>query len=114
MLAGAMPVAAADLNLEGVWGNSGGCAFTKGGATSDDSRMVLRPGGVETYAALCEWVSVATARDGTQVVTGLCDHEGEVGRSVDTYIVEKDPWDAGLIRIRAYNGEVWGEVRRCP
>lgn len=76
--------------------------------------MVLTSDRVETYVTLCEWVQVSTARDGAQVATGLCAHEGEDYRTVETYIIEKDAADPALIRIRASNGEPWGEVRKCP
>ncbi len=103
------------LALEGVWGNEAGCAFDSGSTDgSDDSRMVLKATGVETYATLCEWVQVATSSDGAQVATGLCGHEGEGYRTVDVYIIERDMADSGLVRISAHNGEPWGEVRKCP
>jgi hypothetical protein len=109
-----VPADAATLALDGVWGNEAGCKFADTKNNSDDSLMVLTADGVETYATFCEWVQVGTAIDGTQVVTGLCGHEGEDYRSIEMYIVERDMADTSLIRIRASNGEPWGEVRKCP
>lgn len=102
------------LSLDGVWGNEAGCRYARTQDNSDDGLMVLSAGGVETYATACEWVQVGKAADGTQVATGLCSHEGEDYRSVETYIIEADMADSALVRIRAANGEVWGEVRKCP
>lgn len=102
------------LDLDGVWGNEAGCKFADTKDNSDDGLMVLTADGVETYATACEWVQVEAAIDGTQVVTGLCAHEGEDYRSVEMYIVERDMADPSLIRIRASTGEPWGEVRKCP
>lgn len=100
--------------LDGVWGNPAGCRFAKDQGHGDDSRLVLTADRVETYATYCEWVEVGAASDGTQVATGLCGHEGEDYRTVETFIVERDLVDQTLVRIRASDGVAWGEVRRCP
>ncbi|QPC88258.1 hypothetical protein GA830_16965 [Mesorhizobium sp. NBSH29] len=110
----ALPASAQPLMLDGVWGNEAGCVFARGGNRSDDSRVVLKAGGFETYATLCEWVQVANAPDGTQVVTGLCAHEGEDFRTADVYIVERDVADPSTVRIRSRSGELLGEVHKCP
>lgn len=108
------PSLAADLTLDGTWGNGAGCAFEKSGDFSDDSLVLLKAEGMETFVMSCEWVDVATAKDGTQVATGLCAHEGEDYRSVETYIVGRHPTDPGVIRISAESGENWNEVKKCP
>ena len=109
-----LPLARAQpLALDGVWGNEAGCRYAQTQDNSDDGLMVLSAERVETYATACEWVQVGKAADGTQVATGLCAHEGEDYRSVETYIIEADLADNSLVRIRAANGEVWGEVRKC-
>jgi hypothetical protein len=107
-------VQAQPLTLDGVWGNEAGCGFAKEGTSEDDSFVVLKADGVETYATACEWVQVATARDGAQVATGLCSYEGEEGRGVELFVIAPDLSDATLLRIYAANGEPWGEVRKCP
>jgi hypothetical protein len=106
--------AAETIALDGVWGNEAGCNFAATRDNSDDSLMVLTADGVETYATACEWVRVATAKDGAQVATGLCSYEGEEGRGVESFVIAPDLSDATLLRIWAANGEPWGEVRRCP
>jgi hypothetical protein len=108
------PAGAQQLTLDGVWGNTTGCKYAKDGLYENDDMMVLKPGGIETYVTLCEWVQVATSSNGTQVVTGLCGHEGEGYQTVETYIVEKDHADPTLVRISQSTGDVWGEVRKCP
>jgi hypothetical protein len=102
------------LSLEGVWGNANGCKYVKDGLYENDDMLVLKPEGVESYVIGCEWLQVLTARNGTQVVTGICGHEGEDYPTVETYIVEKDQTDPALVRIRQSTGDVWGEVRKCP
>lgn len=107
-------VQAQPLTLDGVWGNEAGCIFAKEGTSEDDGFVVLKADGIETYATACEWVQVASAKDGTQVATGLCSYEGEEGRGVESFVVTPDLSDAMLLRIYAANGEPWGEVRKCP
>ena len=117
VLIGLAPVAAraeATLTLEGTWGNATGCKYAKDGLYENDDMILLKPGGIESYVTLCEWVQVSTASNGTQVVTGLCGHEGEGFQTVETYIVEKDHADPALVRISQSTGDVWGEVRKCP
>ncbi|WP_353645405.1 hypothetical protein [Mesorhizobium sp. WSM2239] len=81
---------------------------------NNDEMLVLKADSVEGYETGCEWLQVSSAKDGTQVATGLCGHEGEDYRTVETFIIEKDMTDPTLPRIRASNGEPWGEVRKCP
>lgn len=114
LLAALTPLHAQPLALDGVWGNSSGCKYAKDGLYENEDMMVLKPEGVETYVTLCEWLQVLTAKGGAQVVTGICGHEGEDHQTVESYIVEKDQTDAGLVRIRQSTGDVWGEVRKCP
>jgi len=102
------------LSIEGVWGNSNGCKYARDGLYENDDMMVLKADGIESYVTLCEWLQVLTAKNGTQVVTGLCGHEGEGYQTVESYIVEKDQADPALVRIRQSTGDVWGEVRKCP
>ncbi|WP_394892973.1 hypothetical protein ACG873_15965 [Mesorhizobium sp. AaZ16] len=108
------PAQAQTLALEGAWGNEAGCKFVRDGNYDNDEMLVLKAEGVERYVIGCDWLQVSTAKDGTQVATGLCSHEGEDYRTVETFIVEKDMTDPALTRIRASNGEPWGEVRKCP
>jgi hypothetical protein len=107
------PAQAQTLALEGVWGNEAGCKFARDGDYNDEM-LVLKPQGVERYVIGCDWLQVLTAIDGSQVATGLCGHEGEDYRTVETFIIEKDMTDPALTRIRTSNGEPWGEVRKCP
>lgn len=102
------------LKLDGVWGNATGCKYARDSLYENDDMMMLKPGSVQTYVTLCEWLQVLTASGGTQVATGLCGHEGDEAQTVETYIIENDYADPALIRIRQSNGEVWGEVRKCP
>lgn len=107
--------AAADpLKLDGVWGNEAGCKFAKAGQSEDDSFVVLKSDGLQSYGTGCEWLQVLTAKNGTQVATGLCGYEGEDGLGSETFVIAPDMADPTLIKIYANNGEVWGEVRKCP
>lgn len=111
VLAGLAPAGAQTLSIDGVWGNEPGCAFAKAGHGDRDDYMFLSAEGLQTYGTGCEWTSVMTARGGEQVATGLCGYEGEEGLGVESYIIVAD---GGVTRIHASNGELWGEVSRCP
>jgi hypothetical protein len=108
------PAQAQTLALEGVWGNEAGCKFVRDGDYNNDEMLVLKPQGVERYVIGCDWLQVLTAVDGTQVATGLCGHEGEEYRSVETFIIGVADPSSGIVRISTANGEPWGEVSKCP
>ena len=44
-----------------------------------DDMLLLKADGFMSYGTACEFVQVLTAKDGSKVVTGLCQFEGEDG-----------------------------------
>lgn len=111
----ACSAAAADkLTLDGVWGNEAGCKFAKEQLRTDESMMVLKADGVESYATGCEWVQVLRGSGAAQLATGICGYEGEGGLGSETFVIAPDMADPALIRIYTHGGETWGEVRKCP
>jgi hypothetical protein len=102
------------LAIDGVWGNEPGCKYARDGNYEDDTMLVLKPDSVEGYVVACEWLQVLTAKDGKQVASGICNFEGDEGVGARTYVIAKDPKDAGLIRIFNDQGDLWEEVRKCP
>ncbi len=69
------------------------------------SRATARP------ASSCR---CCTAKDGSKVVTGLCQFEGEDGFGTQNFVIRKSQKDPAALTIYSYNGEVFGEVSPCP
>jgi hypothetical protein len=113
LLAGA-PAVAQGLELTGVYGNDTGCAVNRGETVTSDDELLLKPDGFSSYATACEFVQMVSAKDGTKVVTGLCDHEGELGRTVQMLSISKSNQDPAALFIHDAEGEFRGEVRKCP
>lgn len=109
----AFPAGAAELKLDGTWGNEAGCKFAVTQDNSDDSYVLLKADGVQTYGTLCDWVQVFPGK-GAQVAIGLCGYEGEGGLGSETFVIAPDMADPAKLNIYANNGEVWAEVRKCP
>ena len=77
-----VPAFAQSLDISGTWGNAEGCKFAKDGTSENDQFLVLKPDALQSYGSACDFVQVLTAKDGTKVVTGLCESEGEDGVGV--------------------------------
>ena len=112
----AAPAQAQGLALDGVWGNEAGCELD--GDYAADEKRVLTADAIDSYGMGCEWLQALAAADGAQIATGLCGHEGEEYRTVETFIIERvfsnGGSEAQRLRIRTNTGEVWGEVSKCP
>lgn len=111
--AGVLAASAQGLTLDGVWGNVAGCKFAKDGQSEDDSFVVLKSDGLQSYGTGCEWVQVFKGKNAEQVAVGLCGYEGEDGLGSETFVIAADRADAALMKIYAGHGELWGEVRKC-
>jgi hypothetical protein len=113
-LSAAMPAAAQTLDITAPYGNADGCKYAKEGHMSSDDTLLLKPGGFETYGTGCEFVEVLTAKDGSKVVTGLCQFEGEDGFGTENFVIRKSQKDPAALTIYSNNGEVYGEASPCP
>ena len=74
------------------------------------TRCCSRPDGFMTYGTVCEFVQVLPAKDGSQVVTALCQFEGEDGFGTQNFVIRKSQRTAAALMIYGDNGEVFGEV----
>jgi hypothetical protein len=108
------PAAAQLLDIAGPYGNADGCKYVRDGQMSGDDVFLLRPDGFETYGTACEFVQVLAAKDGTKVVTGLCQNEGEDGFGTHSFIVRKSQKDVSALTIYNSDGSLYGEVSPCP
>ncbi|MCG6115493.1 MAG: hypothetical protein MEQ84_09880 [Mesorhizobium sp.] len=100
------------LSIPGPYGNADGCAYAAGQTVSGDGRFVLHPGGLEAYAALCEFVQVLPARSGAAVVTALCESEGL--SDIRMFTISPSDRENGTLLVHFANGELWQEVAACP
>ncbi len=103
------------LTIDRVWGNSAGCAYLADPVKTDTSMLLLSTDSLERNPGYCEWASVGSVSDGTQVATGLCgSDDGSHPPRIEMFIIERDIADQSLIRIRGADGTRIGEVRQCP
>ena len=113
-LSAAAPAAAQSLDIAGPYGNEHGCKFAKSGQMDSDDALLLKSGGFESYGTACDFVEVLTAKDGTKVVTGLCQFEGEDGFGTHNFVIRKSQKDPAALVIYNAEGSVFGEVSPCP
>ena len=108
------PAAAQALDIAAPYGNGDGCKYAKSGEMDSDDTLLLKADGFMSYGTACEFVQVLTAKDGSKVVTGLCQFEGEDGFGTQSFVIRKSQKDPAALTIYSYNGEVFGEVSPCP
>jgi hypothetical protein len=106
--------AAQSLDIAGPYGNADGCKFAKSGHMDSDDVFLLRPDGFDTYGTGCEFVEVLAAKDGSKVVTGLCQNEGEEGFGTLSFVIRKSPKDPAALTIYNADGSVYAEGSPCP
>jgi hypothetical protein len=110
----AATASAQSLDLAGPYGNADGCKYAKDGQMSSDDVFLLKSDGFETYGTACEFVEELAARDGSKVVTGLCQFEGEEGFGALSFVVRKSAKDPSALTVYNSDGSVFGEVAPCP
>lgn len=104
--------AAGPLELPGNYGTPAGCKYLADGEYGDDSAVFLTSDAYETFATGCEFLQVLRAKDGSNVATMLCSHEGETFRSVEfMHIVKAGEGDA--YDLFSETGMEMGRVERC-
>lgn len=99
--------------LAGTYGNASGCRYEATGNYVDDDMVILKPDEYQTYVTLCEFLDVRTARDGSQVVMGLCGHEGDEAQTIEFMRVVRDGSGKDAFAIFGQAGDKYGEVERC-
>jgi hypothetical protein len=108
------PAASQSLDIPGPYGNADGCKFAKSGHMDSDDVLLLRPDGFVTYGTGCEFVEVLAAKDGSKVVTGLCQNEGEEGFGTHSFVIRKSQKDPAALTIYNDDGSVYGVASPCP
>lgn len=111
MLAAGVAIAG-PLELAGNYGTPAGCKYLADGDYGDDSAVTLTSEAYDTFATGCEFLQVLRARDGSNVATMLCSHEGETYRTVEfMHIVKADGVDA--YDLFSETGSEMGRLERC-
>lgn len=99
--------------LSGAYGNANGCKYEATGAYVDDDMVILKPDEYQTYVTLCEFLDVRAARDGSQVVTALCGHEGDEAQTIEFMRFVRDASGKDAFAIFGQAGDLYGEVEPC-
>ena len=103
---------AGTLDIGQVLGNEEGCEQLRTGQSSSDLWLLLRPDSLEGAVVACAFTEVSRAADGTELVTGLCSHEGEAERELRRFVVAADPAD-GDARLVFEDGALWTRFTAC-
>jgi len=106
--------AAAQLDISGNYGNAAGCAHVAGDQFTNDELFYLTPTEVATYATGCTFLDVWSTDDRGQVAAVMCAHEGGEEITLGMMRFEKDWERPDAVRIFHQNGELWGNLERCP
>lgn len=99
--------------LAGTYGNAAGCRYEATGNYVDEDMVVLKADEYQTYVTLCEFLEVRKARDGSQVVTALCGHEGDEAQTIEFMRIVKDASGKDLYAVFSQAGDLLGEVEPC-
>lgn len=111
----AAPAVAQGLDIiKAPYGNENGCKVGRGEQVDGDDFLLLRPDGLDAYASSCEFVQSLPAKDGSRVLTGLCDEEGQEGKTVRMLSVRPSAGEASALAVYDEDGSLWGEVKPCP
>lgn len=119
LIAAVLPALAGGASAEalsgvaGTYGNASGCKYAATGNYVDEDMVVLKADEYRTYATLCEFVDVRPARDGSQVATALCGHEGDEAQTIELMRFAKDPSGRDAFAIFGQGGDPYGEVEPC-
>ncbi|MBX3580505.1 MAG: hypothetical protein KF810_01225 [Rhizobiaceae bacterium] len=108
-----LPVAAAELDIPGDYGNEAGCNYAKTGDFAGDDLLLLKRKEVMTFVTSCSFVQIFPAEADSQVMIVTCGHEGEAETTLGLMRVQKsqDGMDAYLIFDET--GTMWGKAGRC-
>jgi hypothetical protein len=106
--------AAEELELAGIHGDEAGCKVAaNGGFFYSDEGLILTSDRITRYASDCEIVQTLTARDGSRVVTALCDEEGDESRTVGMFSIWRSNSDPAMLIVSDADGLYRGEVMPC-
>jgi hypothetical protein len=110
---GAGPALAGMLDIAGPYGNEAGCRYAATSDYTDDTLLLITPDEFMTYVTLCEFLQALPAKDGSQVMTMLCAHEGETLQTVDFMQIQKSPDVGDSYDLFNAGGDHLGIVGRC-
>ncbi|WP_426126647.1 hypothetical protein [Pararhizobium sp. PWRC1-1] len=110
-LAMAAPAVASQAFLDGDYGNTDGCAYSKTGeSTGSDNFFLLTNEGITTAASYCSFKEPVTKNGTSFAATVSCSAEGESGEADDSVDILRTGNDYTI----AFNdGTRWGPLKRC-
>lgn len=95
-----------------VYGDERGCKDPELKDYSEEPILVLRGDGYRTFVSGCEFVSVATTRNGDRIVTGLCGSEGDGNLTIEFLRIAKVE-GADAYELFSAAGDGLGQAGRC-
>lgn len=109
----ASPATAQSLDSGTSYGNETGCKVGRGETVETDDFLLVWAKGMTAYASSCEFVQTLKSEDGTIVVTGLCDEEGQEGKTVRTFSIARSLDDPVALAVYDDDGSLRGKVKPC-
>jgi hypothetical protein len=109
----AASAAAAELDIDGNYGNASGCRIVAGEHLFDDGYLYLTPKNVVTYASYCSFLQVLRAENGAYVVTVICGEEGEGRETLGMMRVQKASDGSDAYEVYNEGGYLWDRADRC-
>ena len=112
LFATAAVAAGATLDLPGDYGTPEGCRYLKDRTQWEEAVTALTRTEYKDFVAACEFLQVLPARDGSRIVTSLCQQELDV-MTIDIWRVVKSP-DRDAYSIYNQAGDrLVAELNRC-
>lgn len=103
---------AATLDIQGTYGSPAGCKYAADGEYGDEEVSILDSEHYENFVTWCEFVQVLKARDGSNIVTMLCGHEGDEMQTIEMVRIVKTQEGDAYSMFHA-SGEPWDSVALC-
>ncbi|URK87217.1 hypothetical protein LP421_26660 [Rhizobium sp. RCAM05350] len=110
-LATAGSAVASEAFLDGDYGNTDGCAYSKTGeSTGSDNFFLLTNEGITTAASYCSFKGAVTKTGTSFAATVSCSAEGETGEADDSVNILRTSKD---YTIAFKDGTRWGPLKKC-
>lgn len=102
----------ATLELPGAYGTPEGCRYLDDRSQWEEAVTALTPTEYKDFVTACEFVQVLPSRDGSHIVTALCEQELDV-TTIETWRVARAPDRDAYSIFNAAGDRLAGELGRC-
>ncbi len=107
----AAPAVASEAFLDGDYGNTDGCAYSRTGeSTGSDNFFLLTNEGITTAASSCSFKGPVTKNGTSFAATVSCSEEGESGEADESVEILRTRQD---YTIAFKDGTRWGPLKKC-